>query len=135
MRGAGSLLVLAAAIPRYGSAPGRTLVAALGIWTLVSACVFAALELDALLEGALDSALRVCGADTGYVTMSDWDGSSLEIRARRGTIPKRVTEAQIETSMAGWVVRESRPLIINPSRDDEGIRVDTITGAIPAETG
>jgi putative nucleotidyltransferase with HDIG domain len=90
------------------------------------------LELDALLGGALDSALRVCGVDTGYVTMRDGDSGMLLIRARRGHVPDRVSEDEIEMSMAGWVMRESRPLIINPSRDDEGARVDSITGAVSA---
>jgi putative nucleotidyltransferase with HDIG domain len=90
------------------------------------------LELDSLLERALDSALRVCGADTGYVTMLDGEAGTMEIRARRGFVPGHVGAAEIRTSMAGWVMRESRPLIVNPSRDDEGAHADTITGAVAA---
>lgn len=89
-------------------------------------------ELDALLELALDSALRVCGADTGYVAMRDAQTGVLEMRARRGFVPGRVVEADIRASMAGWVMRESRPLIINPSADDEGALADGITGAVSA---
>jgi HAMP domain-containing protein len=51
------------------------------------------LELDSLLERALDSALRVCGADTGYVTMLDGEAGTMEIRARRGFVPGHVSAA------------------------------------------
>lgn len=89
------------------------------------------LELDQLLDAALDSALRVCGVDTGYVMIRGEDGA-LEMRVCRGFATREVSEAELSTSMAGWVMRESRPLIINPSGDDEGAHVDTISGTTSA---
>lgn len=89
------------------------------------------LELDRLLDSALDSALRVCGVDTGSVVIRGESGA-LEIRAHRGLQTADVSEVQVSSSMAGWVVRESRPLIMNPSRDDEGAHADTISGATSA---
>lgn len=97
-----------------------------------SRIVGSTLELETLLESALDSALRVCGVETGYVAMYEDDRSTLEIRARRGSVPEEVSESQIEASMARWVVRESRPLIFNPSRDDDGVPVDPVTGSVSA---
>ncbi len=94
-----------------------------------SRVVGSTLELGPLLEGALDSALRVCGGDTGYVALLDDEGDGLVVRALRGpaSVPARVD--RVGESLAAWVVREARPLLVNRSADDPGLHVDAVTGA------
>jgi len=93
-----------------------------------SRIVGSTLELEPLLEGALDSALRACGADVGYIALHD-DGKGLAVRALRvpAAAPARID--RVDASFAAWVVREARPLLVNPSADDTGLHVDAVTGA------
>jgi putative nucleotidyltransferase with HDIG domain len=90
------------------------------------------LELETLLDVALDSALRACGADTGYVAMRDDQGAELEIRAVRGVGIEQADLERVGASMAAWVLREARPLIINPADQAGGTHVDAVTGAVSA---
>lgn len=97
-----------------------------------SRLVGSTLELETLLQVALDSALRACGADTGYVAMRDEQSGALEIRAVRGAGIEPTHVERVEASIATWVVREARPLIINPSDEAGGAHVEAVTGAASA---
>ncbi len=90
------------------------------------------LDLGELLQSVLDSALRIFGADLGYVTMRDHDAGTLEIRARSGGVPARVDDQALRNSMSEWVIREARPLIFNPSADRSTGQVEVVTGAMAA---
>lgn len=91
------------------------------------------LELDTLLQGALGAALRLFEVEAGYVVLRADGGGELQMCASRGPVPDRPDAELLAASMAQWVVRESRPLIFNPSRDGNGgDRVDPVTGASAA---
>ncbi len=90
-------------------------------------------EMPVLLDSVLDSALRIFGVELGYVMLRDKESDQLELIAHRGpdTIVGGVTA--LRSSMSEWVVREGRPLIYNPIKDDEELaEVDPVTGALAA---
>ena len=93
------------------------------------------LELDALLDSVLDSAMRIFDVEVGYVTMVDRETGTLEPISWRGVDLSRMDEASIRGSMAEWVVREGRPLIFNPSSEEGESRAsaaDPASGAVAA---
>lgn len=90
------------------------------------------LDLDRLLESVLDSAIRIFNVESGYVILREKDSGHLEARAWRGT-ESRPDEQAVRSSMSEWVIRESRPLVFNPQRDEDGgQRTDSVTGALAA---
>jgi len=90
------------------------------------------LDMDELLESVLGSALRIFGADLGYVTMRETEGGAIKIRAHRGLAGVRVDDQTVRSSMSEWVIAESRPLIFNPSDSVGGGQVEVVTGALAA---
>lgn len=91
------------------------------------------LDLDDLLVGVLDSALRIFGADTGFVTMKDRSTGELELMAWRGHTAREHDEDAIRASMSEWVIREGRPLIFNPGSGDrpaDGLAHSTTLAAL-----
>jgi len=98
----------------------------------MSRALGATLEMETLLESVLDSALRIFGVDSGYVTLRDPDTGDLSIRAWRGGSEAVRDDDALRSSMSEWVIREGRPLIFNPPRDPKDARVDEVTGASAA---
>jgi len=98
----------------------------------MSRALGATLEMETLLESVLDSALRIFGVDSGYVTLRDPDTGELSIRAWRGGSDSVRDDEALRSSMSEWVIREGRPLIFNPPRDPKEARVDEVTGASAA---
>lgn len=98
----------------------------------MSRALGATLEMETLLESVLDSALRIFGVDSGYVTLRDPDTGELSIRAWRGGSESVRDDDALRSSMSEWVIREGRPLIFNPPRDPKEARVDEVTGASAA---
>ncbi len=90
------------------------------------------LDMGKLLESVLDSALRIFGADLGYVTMRNRETGELEILARSGAVPSRVDDRALRSSMSEWVIREARPLIFNPAGEGSKGQVEVVTGAMAA---
>lgn len=98
----------------------------------MSRALGATLDLDRLLDSVLESALRIFGADVGYVVMRERESADLEIRARSEAVPDRVDDSALRSSMSEWVVREARPLIFNPSSEGPQGQVEVVTGAMAA---
>lgn len=98
----------------------------------MSRALGATLEMETLLESVLDSALRIFGVDSGYVTLRDRDSGELAIRAWRGGAAAQRDDEALRNSMSQWVIREGRPLIFNPPKDPREARVDEVTGASAA---
>lgn len=96
-----------------------------------SRIVGSTLELDALLAGALDSAVRACGADTGYIAMRDDEGV-LSVRAYRGAPSRSGRTDAVGGSVAQWVIDHSRPLIVGASGSGGVEHIDVVTGAVSA---
>lgn len=97
-----------------------------------SRIVGSTLESDALLAGALDSALRACGGDAGYIAVRDETTATLQVRAYRNVVGGVGQAGDVGASIAAWVVREARPLIIGAADDDGAGHVDEVTGALSA---
>jgi len=91
------------------------------------------LDLDALLDSVIDSALRIFDVEIGYITLVDHDTGRLEVRAWKGADLSRSGEIAVRNSMSEWVIREGRPLIFNPQTDQNGApRGDGMAGALAA---
>ncbi|HET6498365.1 MAG TPA: HD domain-containing phosphohydrolase [Coriobacteriia bacterium] len=93
-----------------------------------SRIVGSASDPDALLEGALRSAVGASGADIGYVALRG-DSGDVHVRAVHGVADTPSSRRFAETSMAAWVVREGRPLVFAASGGEDDAHRDTITGA------
>ncbi len=88
------------------------------------------LELDTLLGSVLESALSIFDVEVGYVAMHDRDTGDLLVRSARG-LDRELPDEPLHSPVAEWVVREGRPLIFNPLREDEGAgRTDEVSGAV-----
>ncbi len=91
------------------------------------------LDLKTLLDSVLESALRIFDAEIGYIVMLDRESGSLSLEATRGIGPEGKDWTVTGNSMSEWVIREGRPLIFNPSTDDETARKpDLYSGALAA---
>ncbi|TLM80041.1 MAG: HD domain-containing protein [Actinobacteria bacterium] len=99
----------------------------------ISRSLGATLDLDELLRGVLDSALRIFEVETGYISLRDRNDGSLAVRIVTGGGQLEPDDRAVRSSMAEWVAREGRPLIFNPSGDAHAAsQVDTVTGASAA---
>ena len=97
----------------------------------MSRVLSATLNLETLLDSVLDSAMRIFDLESGYVVLKDRETGELSMRASRGVIAP-TGQGEAKSSIAEWVVRETRPLIFSPTRDDGGSRIDAVTGASTA---
>lgn len=77
----------------------------------MSKALGATLDAQHLLGTVLDSALKVVGADIGYVLLIDDETGSLRMRAWRSPQEVLVEEEAVAGSIGDWVVRERRPLV------------------------
>ena len=88
------------------------------------------LEMDELLGSVLESALRIFDLDVGYIALRDKETGTLQVRAVLGGELDLVGGGDaVRSSMAGWVVREARPLIFNPDPATDKSRIDSLTRA------
>jgi putative nucleotidyltransferase with HDIG domain len=71
------------------------------------------LDLASLLNTLLDEALGVLQVDVGYVALHDAASGELDVRSRRGAT-NLSTEDLVDPSVTEWVLRERRPLVLNP---------------------
>ena len=83
--------------------------------TALNALAFAlgsSIELDAVLDGALEQVVAVTGADTGSILLLDAGGEVLTIAASRGIDRSIVASTRIPVGegIAGWVAACNEPL-------------------------
>jgi putative nucleotidyltransferase with HDIG domain len=88
------------------------------------------LDLDELLDSLLDAALRVVCAPVGYVVLRDRESGSLFLRSVRGVEDRDARGRR--SSVAEWVAREVRPLLVNPPDGAGDFVADRVTGAVAA---
>lgn len=91
------------------------------------------LDLEALLESVLESALRIFEAEIGYIIMTDRESGALSVTAAHGIDTVRPGDRLTANSMSEWVIREGRPLIFNPATADLRDREpESFSGAVAA---
>lgn len=82
----------------------------------VMAVTSASLDLEAVLEGALDPVLAAMRSDVGAIHLLDESGKMLLLAARRG-IPQelvvRIELVPVQGGLAGWVVERGEPLVMS----------------------
>ncbi len=97
----------------------------------------ASVDLEALLNGALEQAVSVTGADRGSIMLLDDEDGTLHIEAGRG-IPREIVETArvpVGTGVAGWVAATREPLILVDDTDPRfhgELKRDEIISAIAA---
>lgn len=91
------------------------------------------LDLEALLESVLESALRIFEAEIGYIILTDRESGALSVTAAHGIDTVRPGDRLTANSMSEWVIREGRPLIFNPATADLRDREpESFSGAVAA---
>ena len=107
----------------------------LSVVNQVSAAVSSTLELDELLDIALEQSLLAVEADTGSLMLVNEETNRLEIAASRGLDPVlvRKTSQAVGTSVAGWVVEHGESVLVTNAHTDPRFRMpfyrDSITSA------
>ncbi len=86
----------------------------------VSAAVSSTLNLEKLLDIALEQSMMSIGADVGSLMLINKDTNKLEIVASRGLAEKWVkkTSVKIGSSISGWVAEHGESALINNARTD-----------------
>jgi GAF domain-containing protein len=101
----------------------------------VSGAVSSTLDLEELLDIALEQSMLAVGADTGSLMLVHEETGRLEIAASRGLPQKTVesTSQQVGTSVAGWVAEHGESVLVSNAHTDERFRMpffrDDITSA------
>ncbi len=92
----------------------------LSLLNQVSEAVSSTLELDALLEIALEESLSVVGADAGSIMLINEDTRKLEIAASHGLDRKWVenTSQEVGKSIAGWVAQHGESVLVTDAHKD-----------------
>lgn len=78
-------------------------------------------DLQALLDGLLERAMRAVGADAGCILLPDGETGDLVFRAALGGDPEAVLAQRIPagTGISGWVARNGEAQIVNDVRGDD----------------
>ena len=86
----------------------------------VSDAVSSTLELDELLDIALEQSLLAVEADTGSLMLINEETNRLEIAASHGLDPKlaETTHQQVGTSVAGWVAQHGESVLVTNAHTD-----------------
>lgn len=101
----------------------------------VSGAVSSTLDLEELLDIALEQSMLAVGADTGSLMLVHEETGRLEIAASRGLPQKTVerTSQQVGTSVAGWVAEHGESVLVSNAHTDPRFRMpffrDDITSA------
>lgn len=77
----------------------------------MSKAVGATLDTHHLLDTVLDSALKVVGAEIGYIMLVDEHTGQLALRAWRAPQEVLIEEEALSASIGDWVAKEGRPLV------------------------
>lgn len=101
----------------------------------VSGAVSSTLDLDELLDIALEQSMLAVGADTGSLMLVHEETNRLEIAASRG-LPQKLVEStsqEVGTSVAGWVAEHGESVLVSNAHIDARFRMpffrDDITSA------
>ncbi|MCL5103578.1 MAG: SpoIIE family protein phosphatase [Armatimonadetes bacterium] len=91
----------------------------------VSEAVNSTLDLEKLLDIALEQSMAAVGADAGSLMLVSNETNRLEIVASRGlaTDHVRKTSQQVGTSIAGWVAEHGESALITDARKDLRFRM------------
>ncbi len=86
----------------------------LGALNKIALSLSAKLDVNPILNQAIDQALLVTKADSGSIMLLDEETQTLTIEAARGIEPEfqRKTRLKVGQGIAGWVAKVSKPLII-----------------------
>lgn len=104
----------------------------------VSEAVNSTLDLDRLLEIALEQSMMAVGADVGSLMLVNEETGRLEIVASRGLARKWVdqTSQEVGESIAGWVAEKGEAVLVSNAHTDPRFRMsrfrDDITSAASA---
>ncbi len=107
----------------------------LSVVNQVSGAVSSTLDLDELLNIALEQSMLAVEADTGSLMLVNEENSRLEIVASRGLSQKvaQNTSQQIGMSVAGWVAENGESVLVTDAHVDPRFRMpfyrDDITSA------
>lgn len=108
----------------------------------VSGAVSSTLDIDVLIDIALEQSMLAVGADTGSLMLVHEETGKLQIAAAHGLARKTVenTSQQIGTSVAGWVAEHGESVLVSNAHTDTRFRMpfyrDDITSAasVPLKT-
>lgn len=108
----------------------------------VSEAVNSTLDLDKVLDIALEQSMMAVGADGGSLMLSSEETNRLEIAVSRGLARKWVenTAQQVGKSIAGWVAEHGESVLVSNARKDSRFNMsffrDNLTSAasIPLKT-
>lgn len=101
----------------------------------VSGAVSSTLDIDELLDIAVEQSMLAVGADAGSLMLVNEETNRLEIVASRGLADKWVqrTSQQIGKSVAGWVAENGESVLVTNAHNDTRFRMshfrDNITSA------
>ncbi len=101
----------------------------------VSGAVSSTLDLDELLDIALEQSMLAVEADTGSLMLINEETSRLEIAASHGLDPRltETTRQQVGTSVAGWVAQHGESVLVTNAHTDPRFNMpfyrDNITSA------
>lgn len=108
----------------------------LSIINKISEAVISILNLEQLLDLALDQCLFAIGATVGSIMLLDEDTELLTIKAAKG-LPKEVVDtatSAIGEGIAGWVAQHCQPVLVHDARQDPRFKMnryrDDITSAM-----
>ncbi|HOK53433.1 MAG TPA: GAF domain-containing protein [Armatimonadota bacterium] len=108
----------------------------LAIINKVSEGVISTLDLNQLLDLALDQCLFAVGATVGSIMLLDEEAGTLTIKAAKG-LPQEVVEiasTRVGEGIAGWVAEHGQPVLVHDARKDPRFRMyryrDDITSAM-----
>lgn len=108
----------------------------------VSGAVNSTLDLDELLDIALEQSMLAVGGDAGSLMLVNEDTNRLEIVASRGLAEKWVqrTSQEVGKSVAGWVAENGESVLVTNAHTDSRFKMrvfrDSITSAasVPLKT-
>lgn len=82
---------------------------------IVSEMMASSLNLKEIYQSTLDAMENLLGADTCSIMLLEPDGRTLTVQDARGLDPRVVgtTRQAVGEGIAGWIVREGRPLLMN----------------------
>lgn len=121
---------------------GQRKIQELSLINQVSHAFNSTLDLDKLLDIALEQSMKAVGADGGSLMLVNEDTRRLEIVASRGLSHKWVetTSQPIGESIAGWVAEHGESVLVTNAHEDPRFRMvsfrDTITSSasVPLRT-
>ncbi len=104
----------------------------LSLLNQISEAMNSTLELDAVLDIALEECLAAIDADAGSLMLINEDTGKLEIAASRG-LPEELVEStsqEIGQSIAGWVAEHGESVLVTDARNDDRFEMPFYRDAI-----